>query len=121
MGIADRQLDKADRKRKLSRFEKKLVKYQTVVDAIITHLPNVADVFGDDENPCTGLAFRAKDTGGFTVVIKRDRGLEKEVMFSWGEDVADGFIAIDEKLSRSDWKEDLPWKPEALGPTKKKK
>lgn len=94
-----------------SRYHREIERYDNIRDALSREASAFLATVEDDFNPFTGLTLSRRDDGGYLAIAKRDRDLDKEVMFAYGEDVVSAIIELSKKLKHSDWKTDKPWRP----------
>ncbi len=85
--------------------------YDMTAEFFGTLYKNIWQCLTDDENPCTGFSLVIRPNGGFLAIIKRHKGISKEVMMAFDEDFISAMQQLEGKLGRDDFKEDTPWEP----------
>ena len=112
MGIEKRKAEEKKAKKRTSPFERRQARYEQLAFAFVSSLPKFMECAEDFEAPFTGLTMKLMDHGGWLVIVKRESGLDKEMVMSGGEDFIEALMGAENKIARRNWQEDKPWNPE---------
>lgn len=65
---------------------------------------NLYHVAQNDEAPLIEYKLKRRDDGSWLVIMKREKGIDIEVMFAGGEDVWEAIDRSNGKLAASEWR-----------------
>lgn len=111
MGIDAQEAIATGRQKRLTPYEKAILRYNKLRDAWESVLGHVLYVLEDEMKPNTGLNITRRDDGGFLAILKRDDDMRKEVIMAYGDDQLDALLSLEKKVRGDKWKVDTPWSP----------
>lgn len=105
-GHHDKAISRAEARRKRIENQK-----AAKVDALVNLWPDLVDALEDRSNVMLDFRIKIKEGGDYIGILKREQGVDEEVIFSGGEDFVEVMTGLDRGVASEKWKPSVPWKP----------
>jgi len=78
----------------------------------VTEFPKLNQFMSDEINVPLDLRIKIREDGSYLGVLKREDGIEEQVLFSVGDSVIEVMVSFETVLKKARWKQSAPWTPD---------